>query len=345
MKYSVMKMARGVRRRLKRVVQKSSDKDYARRALALLHLHESGNNVTAAASAVCAARSSVQAWRSLYEMYGEDGIVPQRRGRVAWKTCDNALSELKVLLERRPGDYGYLRSRWSSELLALVLRTQARIEVHATTIRRWLKRMSFGWRRARPTLFKRDPRKLARMQAIDAALQADRAGAEVFYVDEVDVHLNPKIGYGWMRRGCQEAVPTPGQNQKAYLAGALHAKTGRVVFVEGERKNSMLFIGLLKQLKRTYRAARRIVLILDNYKIHSSRITQRWLAGNGKFQLLFQPAYHPWVNRIERLWKAMHDTVTRNHRHPAMSGLMHAVRRFMDVCQPFPGNLHALALA
>jgi hypothetical protein len=40
---SVMKMGRGVCRRLKRVVHKSRDKDHVRRALALLALRANGN--------------------------------------------------------------------------------------------------------------------------------------------------------------------------------------------------------------------------------------------------------------------------------------------------------------
>ena len=83
---------------------------------------------------------------------------------------------------------------------------------------------------------------------------------------------------------------------------------------ERERKDSLLFIDLLYRLKSLYRRARRIVLIVDNVIVHKSSITQRWLANNPKFELLFQPIYHPWVNVIERLWKTLHDTVTRNHR-------------------------------
>jgi len=252
---------------------------------------------------------------------------------------------LNLLLAGTPQDHGYLRSRWSSELLAVVLHRQSGVQVHATTVRRWLKRLHYGWRRARPTLYIRDPRKLQRMQAIAAALADPTPGTEVFYEDEVDIHLNPKIGHGWMPRGQQTAVPTPGKNRKTYLAGTLHAHTGRVITVEGERKDSLLFIHLLYQLKRTYRAARRIILILDNYKVHDSAITRRWLAQNPKFQLLFQPAYHPWVNRIERLWKQLHDTVTRNHRHPTLPALMTAVRQFLHVCQPFPGQQPSLATA
>ena len=59
MQHSVTEMGRAVRRRLERVVHKSRDKDYARRALAILHLWESEGNVAQAADRVRAARSSV----------------------------------------------------------------------------------------------------------------------------------------------------------------------------------------------------------------------------------------------------------------------------------------------
>jgi hypothetical protein len=41
----------------------------------------------------------------------------------------------------------------------------------------------------------------------------------------------------------------------------------------------------------------------------------------------------------------MHDTITRNHRYPTIEKLMIAVRRFLKVAEPFPGNGHALAKA
>lgn len=70
---------------------------------------------------------------------------------------------------------------------------------------------------------------------------------------------------------------TPGQNEKYYLAGALHSGTGKVSYVGGNSKSSTLFISLLKRLKATYRRAKTITLIVGNYIIHRSRETQRWL--------------------------------------------------------------------
>ena len=343
MGHSVTELSRAVRRRLERVVHKSRDKDYVRRALAVLHLWETGGHVAEAAQRVRAARSSVYRWQSQFENYGEQGLSPQARGREEWKASEEVLEALEAIVGEDPRDLGYLRSRWSSELLAKELSRRTGVEVHASTVRRWLARLEFGYRRARPTLYRRDPRKVQRMQAIEAALADCEPYTEVFYVDEADIDLNPRIGSAWMRRGEQTAVPTPGQNQKHYLAGALHAHTGQLTWVEHDKKTSVLFVKLLEQLRRQYRRANKVILILDNYKIHKSQLVERWLSANRKFQLLFQPVYHPWVNVIERLWKAMHDTVTRNHRCRSMFELCQHVAQFLDAVQPFPGAGHGVA--
>ena len=137
-------------------------------------------------------------WRALFEQYGEDGLKPQTRGRCDWKADEAILAKLESLLESSPADQGYLRSRWSSELLAKVLFEHTGVAVHGSTVRRWLARLSYGYRRARPTLFIRDPRKTQRMRAIRRALKNQSKDNEVLYVDEADVDLNPRIGPAWM---------------------------------------------------------------------------------------------------------------------------------------------------
>ncbi|MFA1073684.1 IS630-like element ISEc33 family transposase, partial [Klebsiella pneumoniae] len=211
---------------------------------------------------------------------------------------------------------------------------------HAATVRRWLPSAGLVWRRAAPTLRIRDPHKDEKMAVIHKALDECSAEHPVFYEDEVDIHLNPKIGADWQLRGQQKRVVTPGQNEKYYLAGALHSGTGKVSYVGGNSKSSALFIALLKHLKATYRRAKTITLIVDNYIIHKSRETQRWLKANPKFRVIYQPVYSPWVNHVERLWQALHDTITRNHQCRSMWQLLKKVRHFMETASPFPGGKH-----
>jgi hypothetical protein len=95
-----------------------------------------------------------------------------------------------------------------------------------------------------------------------------------------------------MVRGQQKEVRTPGQNVKRYLAGALDARTGRLLWVEGGRKTSALFLALLVQLRQTYGQDAVIHVVLDNYRIHDSKIVQAALLGfGGHIRLHFLPPY------------------------------------------------------
>ncbi len=205
---------------------------------------------------------------------------------------------LRLLLEQTPRTLGYQRSRWSTELFALLLRKLCSIKVHSSTIRRWLPKLGIVWRRAAPTLYIKDPDKDAKLAAMREALDNSSTDHPVFYEDEVDIHLNPKIGAEWGLKGQQRKVATPGQNKKHYLAGALHSQTGQISYVGGQRKTSDLFIELLEKVKGQYRRAKSVTFIVDNYIIHKSKKTQKWLTENPKFKLLFLPVYSPWHNKI-----------------------------------------------
>lgn len=73
-----------------------------------------------------------------------------------------------------------------------------------------------------------DPHKDEKMAAIHKALDECSAENQVFYGEEVDIHINPEIGAEWRERGQQKRGVTPWQNEKHYLAGALHCGTGKV---------------------------------------------------------------------------------------------------------------------
>ena len=108
------------------------------------------------------------------------------------------------------------------------------------------------------------------MANIDAALARCDADNPVFYEDEVDIDLNPKLGADWMFRAQQKRVVTPGQNAKHYLAGVLHAGNGRVLYVSGIRKLIAVYCHAGKAAP-PLPTSQTITLILDNYIIHKSK--------------------------------------------------------------------------
>ena len=52
----------------------------------------------------------------------------------------------------------------------------------------------------------------------------------------------------------------------------------------------------------------------------------------GRIVLHFLPPYCPNANTIERLWKDLHDQVTRSHEWKTIKELMREVRHFVNKC-------------
>jgi transposase len=100
--------------------------------------------------------------------------------------------------------------------------------------------------------------------------------------------------------------------------------------VKSEKKNSLLFIALLNELVKRHPQARRIHVVLDNFKIHDSQASRAAVKQlEGKVVLHFLPPYCPNDNRIERVWLDVHANVTRNHCCQSMEELIDQVVRYL----------------
>ncbi len=263
---------------------------------------------------------------------GEWGLLDGREDNGTTKLDERYLSLLYRAVRSRPPRYGWRRPTWTRELLVETLARQTGIRVHVATMSRALALIRARRGRPRPTVRCPWPEaaKAGRLGEIRQLLAALPRGHVAVYEDEVDVHLNPKIGLDWMVRGQQKEVRTPGQNVKRYLAGALDVRSGLLTWVEGERKASALFIALLARLAAYYPHASVIHVVLDNYRIHDSKITQAALQGfGGRIRLHFLPPYCPKHNKIERVWEDLHANVTRNHTCPNMERLLEEVREYL----------------
>jgi transposase len=259
-------------------------------------------------------------------------LVDGRHDNGQRKVDDDLRCAVWQMIQDSPRTYGYPRPTWTLELLRLVIAEVLNVILSVGHLWRVLKRLGIRWGRPRPVV--RCPwksadrkRRIAELKSLRRTLPANEA---LLYADEVDIHLNPKIGPDWMLPGAQKLVITPGQNMKRYLAGAFDPIQNRLVYVEGDRKVSWLFLNLLRALLDAYRCARRIHLILDNYIIHKSAIVRAAMRGMPKIVLHFLPPYCPQENRIEREWLDLHANVTRNHRCRSIDELMQEVHAYLQ---------------
>jgi transposase len=315
---------------LKRL-RRLKDARLCRRYLIVYH-RLSGAGPAAVAKMVGCSRSTVsQVWRRFCRQ-GEAGLVDRREDNGEVKVDEPFLAVLRILVHETPPDFGWRRPTWTRGLLIEQMVRETGVRVSAPTMSRALQ--TIGARRGRPRPVVRCPwsnaRRERRLQAIRRVLAHLPADEVAVWVDEADLDLNPKIGLDWMLCGQQKEVVTPGQNVKRYVAGALDERTGRLVWVFGQRKTSALFTALLWRLRDAYPQARMIHVIADNARLHSSLYTRQTVAGmQGRIVLHFLPPYCPNDNRIERVWEDLHNEVTRNHQCPTIEDLMHEVSYFL----------------
>jgi transposase len=305
------------REKLRRVAKRCRDADTRVRYLIVLRSADgwSGKRITKALG--CSA-STVSRTLDRWESYGAAGLVDRREDNGATKADELYVATVRWMLAGTPQDFLHRRPTWTR---ALLIETAARctgVRVSKTTMGRVLATLKARRGRAKPLgpcpwSKARKNRRMALIRALVDTLPADQA---CVWEDEADIDLNPRIGADWTLPGEQRTVMTPGKNVKRYFAAAMDAHTERLAWVKGKKKNSRLFIELLKRLSKQYAGRKVIHVILDNYSVHSSRQTRAWLAEHGqKFRLHFLPPYSPDDNRIERkLWREVHANVTTNHR-------------------------------
>jgi len=337
----VVRLSPAVKARLRRTVQTTTDARFRLRCNIVL-LWDEGRSGGEVAAALQCAKSTAQRWAHRFLTEGEAGLRDRRAENGEAKVDADLLQALAEMLRHAPTHYGWARPNWTRELMARQLAQATGVAVSVTTIGRMLAELGARWGEPRPVV--ECPwsagAKEARIQALRRLKEALPEGEVLVYEDEVEIHLNPKIGRDWMLPGQQKAVVTPGQNVRRHVAGALDARTGRLVWVWGKRRNSALFLDLLTALLEAYPDAERIHVILDNCGIHDSRLTQRTLATPEfrRIVLHFLPPYSPLDNPIERLWRDLHDNVTRNHSCRTIDQLAHRVDHFLRLPAPWPGS-------
>jgi transposase len=232
---------------------------------------------------------------------------------------------------------GNLQTFTGMATVALELFVRRRITVSGETVRRWLHELGWEWKRAKLSAKDDDPERVEKLARIRWAFERLQVGAALFFADELDINLLPKVGYQWMPKGEQVEVLTPGTNEKRYLAGALDITTGAITHCVWYRKQTGLFLELLDTLDRTHPVPRftHLTVVVDNAKLHKAKKVQQWLAAHPRFELLYLPTYCPRANPIERAFGDVHDNCTRNHTRKRMWHLVQDVQQHLRVNGPW----------
>jgi transposase len=204
---------------------------------------------TEMAAVLFCSRSSVSRTVRAYRA-GTLGLASDAQGRLTSPVRTPVLTRSRpwsrlAWLKATPHTYGWCRTRWRCATLALTWQTTRGITTSAATMRRWLPKLGWVWKRAKLGAKDDDPHRVARVARIRWVYEQLKCGEAMVCADELAIHLWPKVGCAWMPKGTQVEVMTPGQHHQHSLAGGLDLATGTRFHCLGARKTNTLFRDLL----------------------------------------------------------------------------------------------------
>ena len=279
----------------------------------------------------CSTRT-IARWKQRFCEGGVEALMGLGRGRDPQFSPRWADRVVRWVREKSPQDFGVLRSRWCCSLIVWLLCRDYGLCVSRETVRRWLHQNHLVRRRPRPVVGRTDPNRETILEELRQLLRDLPEDETVVFQDEVDLNLNPEIGFCWMRRGQQATIVTPGDNQKCYLAASLHWRTGALIGgCIGDKRNGVLVAEHLEERSRRLRRYKKIHVIWDNASFHTRGAAQRTLEKYpDRLVAHLLPTYAPDCNPIERVWWHLREEITRNHQCQSLQQLVDLVFDWLE---------------
>ena len=178
-----------------------------------------------------------------------------------------------------------------------MIRREFGVAAKARTLRRWLCRIEFSWRKDRYVPYRSASRKRReefQREAGVRAVQKRAAGMAVFAEDGIAVQRSQNPAYGWKRIGGREQVRTSFSRGSVRIFGTMSEDEPRIRIVD--LTNSETFQEFLKEIRRDHP---RFCMILDNASYHKSKAVREYVESTrGNIELEFLPPYTSQLNPV-----------------------------------------------
>ncbi len=135
-------------------------------------------------------------------------------------------------------------------------------------------------------------------------------GAEIQWGDETGLRSDDVRGRGYAPKGKTPVVLANANRSKLSVISTVTNKGQRRCKVFSGALNATILISFMKRL--VHGRGKRVFLILDNLRVHHSKVVKRWLADNEeKIAVFYLPSYWPELNPDELLNADLKQRVTQ----------------------------------
>ncbi|MEK3916125.1 IS630 family transposase [Paenibacillus sp. FSL H7-0331] len=157
----------------------------------------------------------------------------------------------------------------------------------------------------------------------------DEEIAHLLFEDESMIRDYQALQHTWFLKGKQRVIPTTGKHRGVKLLAVLNYATGHILWKEDEQYDAATFLSFLQTVIEAYPQGK-MVIVLDNARIHHAKLLQPFLESHHKrLELVFLPPYSPQLNLVEGLWKWLKSDVINNVFFHSVAEIRKKVAAFM----------------
>lgn len=277
---------------------------YRKRALSLI---KSGERKKDVAMIFGVRQNTVSSWVKAYKLHGVKGLKDVKRGV---KSEDKKLLNLgqeKIIQEKicdtMPDQLKLPYALWTRKAVKELIEREFGIILAITTTGYYLRSWGYSPQKPKKKAYEQNTKAVQKWLNEEYPvinLKAKQEGAEIHWGDETGVRNDCQHGRSYAPKG---RTPVKKSMSKRFSTNMISTVTnqGKVEFmIYSGTMNSQRFIEFLKQLIKNKN--RKTYLILDNLKVHHSKLVKQWVEENKEFiELFFLPSYSPERNPDEYL--------------------------------------------
>jgi transposase len=270
-----------------------------------------------------------------YLTHGPNALKPNKRGR---PTGSNRLlsgvqeNEVrKTITDKTPDQLHLPFALWTREGLQMYLQDKYGIRVALRTISEYLKRWGFTVQKPVKKAYAQNATAVNQWLEKDYPeihARAKKEKAEIYWGDETGIQNDANRERGFSPRGTPPTLLVDVKKVRLNMISAI-SNNGRVRFMLYRKTmTAKMLIEFMGRLIKD--AGRKVILILDNLRVHHSKAVKEWLAAHKtQIEVYHLPSYSPELNPDEYLNVALKEKIHRGLRVRNVEGLTYKVRSFM----------------
>lgn len=309
--------------------QRRGDIRLVKRLLAIFALRDS-NSPQQVATLLKVPLETILDWARRFLCYKLQGLKDKKSpGRQA-KLTKSQKRELATLIDAGPSANGFSSACWRSPLIQHLIYERFGVFYSVHYLCQLLKSLGFSYQKAKFVADHLDAekRRIWQQKTFSEALRlARQQNAYLLFGDEASFPQWGTLSYTWSRRGVQPEVQTSGKRKSYKVFGLIDYFTGQFFWqATTARLTSASYQEFLMQVLA--QSDRRLVLIQDGARYHTSQAMQEFFAQQAERLTVFQlPSYSPDLNPIEKLWKKIKEQDTHLHYFPTFESLTEKVEQ------------------